>query len=534
MKRITTILILIFGLLSLSQARENLTISIPQLNDQIPGPALLVPLNVNFSSAANGVGAFTLYIRFDPKVMTFSSLSNQALNEIGANVVGGNTVLIYWTGNASSLNGKLLDLSFVYHGGDGTFNFVTVNNEVSDPDGRALAVTYTNGSVNMIELDPAVTIAEIQSAQGQTVNVPVTVDAFYDVAGFLLEMEFEDPSVLQGTVSLQNVNAGLGGNLTNNFLDGNKMIVSWAANLSGTNVSLANGQKLFDLRFGFSEGTSNIVFNVTSELNQNLPPLYPSFENVTFTNGEITDGIQYFNLNLQADPNNIGAVLTGAGTYAVGQTVNIGTTVPNGYAFNGWTGAQNNLLADATNPSTSFVMPANDVIFTANFIQVFSVSGKLKYAHPTLVRPITNSTVFLKTADGMSVIDQTTTDANGDYVFNNVVAGDYQLTASTTKPWGGVTLIDYARILSNVNSGGVNPVLEGIYFLAADVNSSNSITLIDYARVLNRVNNNNNTTGWNRPDWIFVPKQIQLQDNNLVENILGICAGDINGSYNPQ
>lgn len=134
----------------------------------------------------------------------------------------------------------------------------------------------------------------------------------------------------------------------------------------------------------------------------------------------------------------------------------------------------------------------------------------------------------------MSVIAQTTTDANGDYVFNDVVAGDYQLTANTTKPWGGVTLIDYARILSNVNTGGVNPVIEGIYFLAADVNSSNSITLIDYARVLNRVNNNNNTTGWNRPDWIFQPKQIQLQNNNLIENILGICAGDINGSYNPQ
>jgi uncharacterized repeat protein (TIGR02543 family) len=493
----------------------------------------LVPLNVNFSSAANGVGAFTLYIRFDPKVMTFSSLNNQALNEIGANVVGGNTVLIYWTGNASYLNGKLLDLNFVYHGGDGSFDFVTVNNEVSDPDGRALAVTYTNGSLQMIDLDPAVTIAEVQSAQGQTVNVPVTVEAFYNVAGFLLEMEFEDPSVLQGTVSLQNVNAGLGGNLTSNFSGGNKMIVSWAANLSGNNISLANDQKLFDLRFAFSEGTSNIVFNVASELNQNLPPLYPPFENVNFTNGAITDGIQYFNLNLQADPNNIGASLTGAGTYAVGQTVNIGTTVPNGYAFDGWTGAQNNLLADATNPSTSFVMPANDVIFTANFIQVFSVNGTLKYANTTgAVRPITNSTVYLKSADGLTTIATTTTHATtGAYVFENVPAGSYQLTASTTKVWGGVNVIDYARVRLYVLTG--NPSYTGIYFQAADVDNNGIVNVIDYARIRNRVLNGN-TSGWVSFNWIL--QELSVTINQSIENIdiLGICIGDVDASYYPS
>ncbi len=532
MKRIISTIAIILGIVVLSHAGTNLSVSLPVMNNQIPGSGLLVPLNVNFSSAVTGVGAFNLDILFNPKVMTFTGLNNPALADIEASVVSGNTVRLYWYGTATFLNGKLLDLNFTYHGDDGQLTFITSQNEVSDPNGRALAVTYTNGTVNMADLNPGLTIAEVQANQSQLVNVPVTVSNFYNVAGFLLNIEFENPAVLQGTVSLQNVNAGLGGSISSNFVGGNKMSISWTANLSGTNVSLANGQKLFDLRFTFNGGSSDIVFGTSCEINQNIPPIFPAFPSVSYTDGLITDGIQYFDLNLQASPNNIGASLTGAGNYAVGQTVNISTTVPSGYEFTGWTGAQNNLLADPTNSSTSFVMPTNDLTFTANFIQVFSVSGVLKYANTSgPARPITNSTVYLKTADGLTTLATVTTNGTGAYTFENVPAGNYLLTASTTKPWGGFNSFDDIRFRSHIN--GTNP-LTGLFLISADIDNSNAVNAFDGIRIRNRITTGS-TMGWNRPSWNFQNISINVINVNLVNvDILGICTGDINGSHTPS
>lgn len=531
MKRIITIITIMLGIMAFGYAGSNPTVTLPVLNNQIPGPGLLVPLNVNFSTAANGVGSFSLDIQFNPKVMTFSAINNAALADIESSVVSGNTVRLFWYGSASFLNGKLLDLNFTYHGDNTALTFVTAQSELADPSGNVLSVSFTNGAVNMIDLDPALTISEVQSDAGQVVNVPVTVSAFYNVAGFLLNIEFSDPTVLQGNVSMQNVNSALGGSISSNFVNGNKLSVSWTANLGGTNVSLANGQKLFDLRFTFNGGSSDVVFGSGCELNQNIPPIFPAFPTVSYTNGLVWDGIQYFDLALQANPNNIGAVLSGAGNYAVGQTVNISTTVPAGYAFTGWTGAQNNLLVDATNASTSFVMPANSLTFTANFIQVFSVSGVLKYANTSgAARPITNSTVYLKTADGLTTIATTTTNGTGAYIFENVPAGSYQLTASTTKPWGGFNSFDDIRFRSHIN--GTSP-LTGMELTSADIDNSGVVNAFDGIRIRSRITTGS-TVGWNRPSWNFQTISITVIDADLNDvTILGICTGDLNASYTP-
>ena len=531
MKRIISTIAIILGFVAFGYAGSNPTISLPVLNNQIPGAGLLVPLNVNFSTAASGVGSFSLDIQFDPKVMTFSAINNPALADIEASVVSGNTVRLFWYGSASYLNGKLLDLNFTYHGDNTSLTFKTAQCEVSDPSGNVLSVNYTNGAVNMISLNPALTIAEVQANAGQVVNVAVTVNAFYNVAGFLLNIEFANPSALQGSVTLQNVNSALGGSISSNFINGNKLSVSWTANLSGTNISLTNGQKLFDLRFTFNGGTSDIAFGSGSELNQNIPPIFPAFPTVTYTNGLVWDGIQYFDLNLQASPGNIGAVLGGAGNYAVGQTVNISTTVPAGYAFTGWTGAQNNLLVDATNATTSFVMPANDLTFTANFIQVFSVSGVLKYANTSgAARPITNSTVYLKTADGLTTIATATTNGTGAYTFDNVPAGSYKLTASSTKAWGGFNSFDDIRFRSHIN--GTSP-LTGMELTSADIDNSGVVNAFDGIRIRSRITTGS-TVGWNRPSWNFQTISITVINANLNDvTILGICTGDLNTSYTP-
>ncbi|MEY8389596.1 S-layer homology domain-containing protein [Oscillospiraceae bacterium 38-13] len=59
---------------------------------------------------------------------------------------------------------------------------------------------------------------------------------------------------------------------------------------------------------------------------------------------------------------------TGGGSYAAGDTVTITSTVPSGQRFTGWTvNAGGVTLANASNATTTFTMPAQAVTVTANF-----------------------------------------------------------------------------------------------------------------------------------------------------------------------
>ena len=83
-----------------------------------------------------------------------------------------------------------------------------------------------------------------------------------------------------------------------------------------------------------------------------------------------------------------GAELTGGTTTAhYNGTINISTTVPDGYRFNGWTASPSVTFASASSTSTSFTMPANNVTVTANFVQTHTVSWKSNGAD--YVSPVT-------------------------------------------------------------------------------------------------------------------------------------------------
>ena len=64
---------------------------------------------------------------------------------------------------------------------------------------------------------------------------------------------------------------------------------------------------------------------------------------------------------------------TGSGSYAVGDTVTITATVPSGQRFTGWTVNEGSVtLANASNATTTFTMPALAVTVTANFQSISS------------------------------------------------------------------------------------------------------------------------------------------------------------------
>jgi hypothetical protein len=252
--------------------------------------------------------------------------------------------------------------------------------------------------------------------------------------------------------------------------------------------------------------------------------LYVSYDNaLTFT------GYTAQQLTGWGPVNASGGVISIVWTGAGGPTIADGNLLTLNFNYGGG-------LAEIAFEPGSEVKSVNAVTIPVSFNDgsvdaSYTVSGVLKYANPTGdVRPITNSTVYLVYADGITMVT-TTTDGSGNYAFDNVLAGDYTLDAETTKAWGGLTLADYAIVRAFVNSG--SPVLSGIKWTAADVNMSNSVTLADYAIIRNRVNTSS-TAGWNAPDWIFQEVAITVSSSNITNaDVIGICSGDVNTSFIP-
>ncbi|MCF8303869.1 MAG: hypothetical protein K9I94_11385 [Bacteroidales bacterium] len=598
------IMIMMFTLLlTLPLLGQETTVSIENKTEAVPGPGFLVAVNADFSQVSGGVGAITLYIDYDTQVMDFNGLANQALTGMQANATNG-TIAILWNNyqSPSILQGKLVDLEFDYHGGDTPLTFGD-GSELSDSQANVINATFNDGSVTQVEAQPELNLTDMSATGGQTVEFPVCGTELYNIAGFDMKIAFADPNVVDGSVSITNQQTELTGMISN--YDNGVMFISWSKDLSGNNLSYSANTKLFDLSFTFAGGSSDVGFNTGTAVYENVPG-YPAFDPITLSGGSL---YETFSVSLSANPPGIGVKLTGAGDYAVDETVNIGASVPSGYAFVEWTGTPEDvaLLDDATSNSTSFTMPDRNVSYTATFEQVtfnvslgtspagigatlegagdynigtsvdistttpqdyvfvewggsaedvallddpnasstsfimpdrnvsytavfeevYSVSGQLLYGDEE-GPAIPNSTVYLKTADGSTILQETTTDASGNYEFAGVTAGDYMLEVfSTESSWGGINAFDFIYLINHLNG---NSPLEGLFLEAADINGSGNVNAFDGIYLKNRINHGN-TNGWREESWLFNVETISIDGQDLTNTmLLGICTGDLNAS----
>lgn len=245
-----------------------------QIGSQTAYPGDPVSFDIDVAGLPANVGAVSLFIGYDPNVLTFTgsvggSLSGYMLN----NMVGTNQVGIQWTDpSGADINGTLLTLNFQYSTLGGTcavtFNpgceFATILLE-------SLTLAYTNGDIGPDGELPTVTIDEILATEGP-VSLGVTGDGFTANAGAItLFIEF-DPSVLQysGFTSLI---AGL-------MISGNNTTGLISVAYSSVTGYLLNDTFL-TLKFNYNAtGTSELVFTGTCEITAtNLDPIVVSFDN---------------------------------------------------------------------------------------------------------------------------------------------------------------------------------------------------------------------------------------------------------------
>ena len=195
-----------------------------------------------------------------------------------------------------------------------------------------------------------------------------------------------------------------------------------------------------------------------------------------------------------------------------------------GYKFTGWNGAS------ASSSSTITITLSNDVNLTANFELItntnFSVSGKINYDNNSL-NLLQNVTVKLTPSSGGNSITAIT-NANGSFILNNVVSGNYNLTATSNtqilpNPINATDALITARYFANLLS------LSPLRTLAADVDNSGGVNATDALLIIRRFANL--ITEFTKPVWLFETKQITITNSNLTEqNLKGIATGDVDGS----
>ncbi len=158
----------------------------------------------------------------------------------------------------------------------------------------------------------------------------------------------------------------------------------------------------------------------------------------------------------------------------------------------------------------------------------FTLSGTVKYAN-TAQTAMNNCTVKLKDASN-TVVATTTTNTAGEYSFSGVANGNYTLEITTTKAWGGVNVADMLQLRTRLSTGA--SYLNAIKTKAADVNSSGTINVADALQFRQKLSGGA-ATGWTAPNYVFDPVGVTINGAGQILNVLSLCSGDINGSYNP-
>jgi hypothetical protein len=291
----------------------NLKAQTAQIGSQTAIPGASVSFDINVADLPANVGAVSLFIGYDPNVLTFTgsvegTLSGYILN----NMMGTNQIGIQWTDpSGADINGMLLTLNFQYSALGGSCN-VTFNPgcEFADILLNSITVGYTNGDIGPGPGIATVIIDEVLANAGP-VFVGITGDGFTANGGAVtLYIDF-DPSVLQFS--------GYTSTLPLVMISGNNTTGRISVAYSSTTGTPLNTTFL-TLNFVYNAtGSSELVFTDGCEITYtDLTP-----EVVSFDNGKVDPLSTAYQLTIDDEIANPGNT-TGVGITASGYPVNVG------------------------------------------------------------------------------------------------------------------------------------------------------------------------------------------------------------------
>ncbi|HRY31887.1 MAG TPA: hypothetical protein P5531_02855 [Bacteroidales bacterium] len=141
--------------------------------------------------------------------------------------------------------------------------------------------------------------------------------------------------------------------------------------------------------------------------------------------------------------------------------------------------------------------------------------------------PLHNSTVYLVDSAN-NIVAQAEVTADGTFAFDAFPNGSYFLTGSSALEPGGINATDALQVLKHF----VHLItLTGLKLKAGDVNASNFINSVDALQIQYYFTGVINF--FQAGEWVFERKPYTFTGDSYYLDLLGLCVGDVNGSYIP-
>jgi len=550
----------------------------------VPGNNIAVQVNM---VVADDIGSISLDIEFDSDLMDFVGIDDTQLTSGTwiANQKDGNIVAIRYItppNTGISINGKLLDILFAYKGGfSSDLIFDEANCEITDDNLVVITpVTYTDGMVQQ-NATGAMAVSmptDLVETIGNTINVPVTlVSGTNTVEAITLKVAYNEnelafAGILDGAITgaVANANDGV-------------VTINWIGSFNGT-------ADLLDIQFVYNGGNADMEFIPGCEFTTAAAPLP-----VDYTDGLIkaTPGTASLTISTEvAEPGssvNVPIVAASFGSTDIGAaTFNISfdNSLLSYVSYSaqqpetGWVVSASNANGEITMQwiDDSGINYVDDSVVTLSFVYdidtiggealiefmggstltdvdlvtipvslnggmvsnevLYTVSGQLTYMGD-VSRPVGTTSeliytnVFLRNSGDETIAYTTGTDADGNYVFTDVAAGDYYLDAETTidASESYITGDAYAVYAYTKTTAGLTTDLQK---LAADVNEDGDITAGDAYIIYGSIQASyyKNPATWKAPEWIF-DNTVFSVSSNLSQSFNAISSGNATGNFTP-
>lgn len=230
----------------------------------VAGATVSVPVT---AKELNNIGSFTLRIKYDPGVLTYSDIANKpAVGDLMANAENGELVVVWTSSSPTSLlnvaEGNLFIVNFSANGGYSPLAFNAANSEFTQGSGKPIKVNYVDG---VFGKSAKILIPKVTADMGANVSIPVIMQNFQNVGVISLKVKY-DPNML----SYLDYSGALDGTLV--YAEDNTIAMSWF------NVSpmSCDSIKFISLNFKYNGGSGIL------EIDKNFTEIYDSTGNNKF------------------------------------------------------------------------------------------------------------------------------------------------------------------------------------------------------------------------------------------------------------
>jgi len=236
---------------SVTQLGSDGTVSMADLTDQTIGNTLLMPVTIG-GGGFGAVDAITLKIAFDPAQLAYAGKVEHAITGVTATANSG-VLTINWIGSAIDFTtlATLLDIKFVYYGGNAAVTFIPGCEIASGL--TLLPTTYVDGSFTPKTEVASLTIDDVAGVPGSAVSVPIIASGFgvSQLGTMALNISYDISKLTYTGYTVQQ----LAGGWVTNGVSGGVISLQWS---SSSGPLLADGN-LLTLNFTYAGGGQAVI-----------------------------------------------------------------------------------------------------------------------------------------------------------------------------------------------------------------------------------------------------------------------------------